>query len=80
RHGFVSDRDLAAGKAVDPAATPKRVLKAENVPAVLAKGGPCDRPIAAPARFKAGDIVRTKNFHPTGHTRLPRYARGKQGT
>ncbi|TIU20133.1 MAG: nitrile hydratase subunit beta, partial [Mesorhizobium sp.] len=79
RHGFVSDRDLVAGKAVDPAAAPKRVLKAENVLAVLAKGGPCDRPIATPARFKAGDLVRTKNFHPTGHTRLPRYARGKQG-
>ena len=58
---------------------PKRVLKAENVPAVLAKGGPCDRPVATPARFKAGDRVRTKNFNPTGHTRLPRYARGKQG-
>ncbi|MDG4851651.1 MULTISPECIES: nitrile hydratase subunit beta [unclassified Mesorhizobium] len=79
RHGFVTERDLAAGKAVDPAATPKRVLKAADVPAVLAKGGPCDRPVAAPARFQAGDRVRTKNFSPTGHTRLPRYARGKNG-
>jgi nitrile hydratase len=33
-----------------------------------------------PARFKAGDAVRTRNFNPTGHTRLPRYARGKRGT
>jgi nitrile hydratase len=32
-----------------------------------------------PARFKAGDRVRTKNFNPTGHTRLPRYARAKNG-
>lgn len=75
RHGFVSDRDLEAGEAIDAAATPKRVLKAENVPAVLAKGGPCNRPMAEPARFKAGDAVRTKNFNPTTHTRLPRYAR-----
>jgi len=67
------------GKALDPAATPRRVLKAENVPAALAKGGPCDRPVATPARFKAGERVRTKNFNPTGHTRLPRYARGKRG-
>ncbi|MGX9145351.1 nitrile hydratase subunit beta [Mesorhizobium sp. 128a] len=79
RHGFVSERDLEAGKAVDAAATPKRVLKAENVPAVLARGGPCDRPVPTPARFKAGQPVRTKNFNPTGHTRLPRYARDKQG-
>ena len=67
------------GTAVDPAATPKRVLKAENVPAVLARGGPCDRPVDTPARFAAGERVRTRNFHPTGHTRLPRYARGKEG-
>jgi nitrile hydratase beta subunit len=79
RHGFVSDNDLAAGEAVDPAAVPKRVLTAENVPALLAKGGPCDRPVAQPAMFRAGDAVRTRNFHPTGHTRLPRYARGKRG-
>lgn len=64
RHGFVTERDLAAGKAVDAAATPKRVLKASDVPAVLAKGGPCDRPVATPARFRAGDRVRTKNFQP----------------
>jgi len=24
--------------------------------------------------------VRTRNMHPTGHTRLPRYARDKHGT
>ena len=47
--------------------------------AARADGGPCERPAAAPARFKAGDRVRTKNFSPTGHTRLPRYARGKMG-
>ncbi|MEO5322438.1 nitrile hydratase subunit beta [Mesorhizobium sp. CC13] len=79
RHRFVTAGDLAAGQAIDPAAEPKRVLKAENVPAVLAKGGPCDRPVSTPARFSSGDRVRTRNFHPTGHTRLPRYARGKVG-
>lgn len=79
RHGFLSDADLTAGEAVDDAATPRRVLKAADVPAVLAKGGPCDRPLTAPARFKAGERVRTRNFNPTGHTRLPRYARGKLG-
>jgi nitrile hydratase len=37
------------------------------------------RPIAEPPRFAAGDPVVTRNVHPTGHTRLPRYARGKRG-
>ena len=30
--------------------------------------------------FPTGDRVRSRNIHPTGHTRLPRYARGKHGT
>lgn len=31
-------------------------------------------------RFAVGDRVVARNVHPTGHTRLPRYARGKRGT
>ena len=80
RHGFVSERDLAAGQGLDAPAPPKRVLKADAVPATLARGGPCDRPVGQPALFKEGDRVRTRNMNPTGHTRLPRYARGKVGT
>jgi nitrile hydratase subunit beta len=30
-------------------------------------------------RFAPGDRVVTRNIHPRGHTRLPRYARGKRG-
>jgi nitrile hydratase len=35
--------------------------------------------VDVPARFKAGDRVRTRNINPLGHTRLPRYARGRLG-
>ncbi|WP_315923737.1 nitrile hydratase subunit beta [Mesorhizobium sp. SP-1A] len=80
RHGFVTQDELLVGKSLGGNARPRRVLKAGDVPAVLARGGPCDRPVGSPARFKAGERVRTKNFNPTGHTRLPRYARGKAGT
>lgn len=31
------------------------------------------------ARFRAGDRVRARNINPEGHTRLPRYARGRHG-
>lgn len=31
------------------------------------------------ARFKAGDRVRVRNLNPAGHTRSPRYVRGKIG-
>jgi nitrile hydratase len=78
-HGFVSQQELEAGQALVPAPTPKRILKAADVSAMLSRGSPYDRPVSEPARFSAGDRVRTKNFNPTGHTRLPRYARDKVG-
>jgi nitrile hydratase beta subunit len=31
------------------------------------------------SRYAVGDAVVTRNVHPLGHTRLPRYARGKRG-
>jgi hypothetical protein len=49
------------------------------VPAVLAKGGPTERPAVQAARFQVGDPVRTVVIHPAHHTRLPRYVRGKRG-
>ncbi|TCU40130.1 nitrile hydratase beta subunit [Rhizobium azibense] len=39
----------------------------------------CDRPVEAAARFAVGEKVRTKNFNPETHTRLPRYARARIG-
>lgn len=78
-HGFVTPEELKAGKSIAAGTSPKRILKGSDVPALLAKGYPYDRPVATPARFTAGESVRTKNFNPTGHTRLPRYARGKIG-
>jgi nitrile hydratase len=31
-------------------------------------------------RFVVGEHVRVRNWHPPGHTRCPRYVRGRQGT
>ncbi len=36
--------------------------------------------IEVAARFEVGDSVRGRNMHPTTHTRMPRYTRGKTGT
>ncbi len=36
-------------------------------------------PVTDAPRFALGDRVRARNVHPSGHTRLPRYVRGKQG-
>lgn len=79
RHGFTSADEIASGHRQFDGAAPKRVLKADMVSGVLAKGGPCDRPLDQPARFAVGDRVKTRNVNPTTHTRLPRYARAKVG-
>ncbi|MGJ3263384.1 MAG: nitrile hydratase subunit beta [Salinarimonas sp.] len=77
--GLVGADELAAGRALRPGARLARVLSAEAVPSALARGGPTDRDAPAPPRFPVGARVRTRVINPAGHTRLPRYARGKRG-
>jgi len=60
------------------AGPPARRLTPADVPQL--KRGDYERAAAAPARFAAGDRVRTRNLNPVTHTRLPRYARDKTGT
>lgn len=79
RHGFVTEGELAAGRMLEPGTAPKRVLTAADVAGMLGRGSPYGRGPTAPARFAPGDRVRTMVMHPRGHTRLPRYARGKVG-
>jgi nitrile hydratase subunit beta len=79
RHDLVSPEELARGAALTPPAPVKRVLRGEEVATALARGGPTERPAEHPARFAVGDAVMTRVMHPSGHTRLPRYARGKRG-
>jgi len=43
------------------------------------EGFPSNRDVKRNPRFKVGENVFTRNMNPTGHTRLPRYARGKSG-
>ncbi len=56
-----------------------RRLEAASVDKVLSTGGPTERRIEAPPAFAPGQRVRARNLHPQGHTRLPRYCRGRAG-
>lgn len=80
--GCLTAEELASGKISGPTDenTRQRLLKAEKVAGVLAKGGPVDMEIESPPRFKPGESVRARNQNPTGHTRQPRYVRGRVGT
>ena len=77
--GFATAEELEAGHAATPARPLPRKMTPEIVHAGL-KRASFFRQQQGPARFKPGDRVRTLNVHPAGHTRLPRYARGKIGT
>src|SRR5262245_22339830 len=76
---LVTADEIAVGKALHPAKPVRRVLSAESVPALLARGGPAERDPAAAPRFGVGRRVVARNIAPTGHRRLPRYVRGHRG-
>ena len=80
RTGMVTRDEVESGTPAPGAAKATPALRAEMVAGALATGTPKDRPAEGPARFAVGDAVRARNIHPVGHTRLPRYARGKMGT
>lgn len=79
QHGLAGADEIAAGHALRPGASSQHGLTPAEVGKALTRGE-FVRPAAAPARFKAGDRVRTRNINPPTHTRLPRYARDKSGT
>jgi nitrile hydratase subunit beta len=76
--GLIDADEIAAGHARRPGKPLPRTLDAADVAAALTRGS-YGRAPSAPARFKIGDRVRTRNINPVTHTRLPRYARGHVG-
>lgn len=55
-------------------------LSPDMVPVVLSTGASARMKADAAPRFAPGDAVRALNLNPVGHTRLPRYVRGRVGT
>lgn len=77
--GVVTRSELESGKASSgkvgsPGLTPAMVE------ALLKTGASARVAEDVRAKFKVGDKVRAINKNPLGHTRLPRYARGRVGT
>ncbi len=76
--GLVSPKEMASGKAEGSAG-----IKAPDAQTALdsvrGAGGPIDASAPVNAAFAVGDRVRVRTFHPEGHTRAPRYVRGRVG-
>jgi nitrile hydratase beta subunit len=77
QRGLVDADELAAGRSLHAPLELPHVLRAGDVPTVLARGAPTERPVTKAPRFAVGQHVRTIAGSRSHHTRLPRYARGK---
>ncbi len=78
-HGLATPGELAEGRALGRSKSTRSPFAAEAVAKALAEGTRYDRSQTSPARFSVSQHVRALNVHPSGHTRLPRYVRGRRG-
>ena len=78
--GVVTRTELESGVANRGTGRAVPTLTAETMVTMVTHGAPATRDVPAAPRFRAGQSVRARNINPVGHTRLPRYARGKAGT
>jgi nitrile hydratase subunit beta len=77
---LVSIHELYGDQPVEPGPLAASAVSAAEVPALLARGTDFRRETGEPPRFAVGAQVKARNEHKAGHTRLPRYARGRMGT
>jgi nitrile hydratase beta subunit len=80
KSGMVTRKELETGIAEGGNTKGRKVLRPAEVRPMIAAGFPSTSKVPAVAKFHAGQRVRARNINPAGHTRLPRYVRGKQGT
>jgi nitrile hydratase subunit beta len=78
--GVITAEELASGKPAPGSLKATPALPASKVAAMMDEDDTSRLNVAVDPRFKVGQQVRSRMINPAGHTRLPRYARGKTGT
>jgi nitrile hydratase subunit beta len=78
--GFVTPTEIDTGSPAPDGPRAVPALTVERAQSLITTGIPTSRDSGAAPRFRSGQRVRARNMHPPGHTRLPRYTRGKIGT
>jgi nitrile hydratase len=79
KHGLVTRQEMESGKATPGSARATPPLTLETSSRWLSRGIASSQDPGVRPLFEVGQRVRARNINPTGHTRLPRYARGKSG-
>jgi len=80
KSGLITRAEVESGKLAQGYSKAVPPLTINKAAALVANGAPASRAVPAVPRFQVGQRVRARNMHPAGHTRLPRYTRGKLGT
>jgi len=79
--GIITDEQVRARAArLSGEDVPEPPAPEPNKPQMPSGGAGNLRTVEAPPAFAVGDRVRAADVHPAGHTRLPRYVRGRTGT
>lgn len=78
--GLITRAEVESGQPAPGSSKATPALTPDQVPFMLRPGALAHRDLAVAPRFRAGQRIRTRTMNPTGHTRLPRYARDKEGT
>ncbi len=76
---LATPEEVASGQAAPGSAKGTPRFRAADVTPAMTSPSSYVRDIVVAPAFQAGDRVRARNLNPTGHTRLPRYARGRVG-
>ena len=75
----ITREELESGRAASGSGTATPAVTAATAVAIASRRNSARRNVPVRPRFRVGQRVRARNIHPTGHTRLPRYARGREG-
>jgi len=78
-NGVATRAEIESGQPAPGSPKGAPPVTAAMVPALVTRRNSARRDVPARPRFKVGQRVRARNINPAGHTRLPRYARGKLG-
>jgi nitrile hydratase len=79
KYGLVSTEEIESGKAAPGSTKANPALTLATADHWLDRGIASSQDPNVRPLFKVSQQVRARNINPTGHTRLPRYARGKTG-
>ncbi len=77
--GVVTLAEVESGRADPTSVTATPALTPAVARELLFRSPQTEQDIELTPKFHVGDRVRGRNIHPTTHTRMPRYTRGKTG-